>query len=600
MEIRLDDSYFVFFLSKTVISDSLSRSICVNGNTLKSYKSAEINLYVFSNSRHFEPLLNSIPAVMKENRDAKAFAGAKVQIGQTKIEQNPDRVNFLVFDYKGLYLPRNLELLDSNFAKSEVYLLLGEKLALIHPTELTEEVEKAWLKLTTNFETKPNLGKRYFSFQRNSIFENLARQQYYQVANSEGHHKTKYYLIKGRISEDRNWCRYNMGYCDQLTLKVSSSSDNSYNTKILAESIEKVLVDLRHISERLGQLAFEHKESSLPSFDRLTELLDIEWQLQESDTILENLSHIESSAFAREERKNVITTICDMPIFEKCVHQVQNDILSSMGVESNPMLTLCEYECGSPYLSPLQIEECNLFFIHFPLRYLHRIGLFPLLANGVIDFVMTYHKNQSQKFLILKAYAMDGVEALTKKYNLDVDRINDVKMDLAVSYYKIFLDLVATLIMGPAYLYALYRRGIFQRSPFEKAKVTTSDFFVAARLLGIELMLRRMGIKIRIEQATRIPEFKSVTSSEMAEHFFQVFNMPEVVDKVLSLDFPKKYSVKRHIEATGEIKDKLLKGLVVEADSILILNALWDSVFDTKGYANELAIFFSIFNGQRN
>jgi hypothetical protein len=74
-------------------------------------------------------------------------------------------------------------------------------------------------------------------------------------------------------------------------------------------------------------------------------------------------------------------------------------------------------------------------------------------------------------------------------------------------------------------------------------------------------------------------------------------NIPNLVtdaQRTLLAKIPLIYTSERHKLAIGRVKADLCEGKTSSADSMILMNALWDAVFDSNVYANEMAAVFSI------
>jgi hypothetical protein len=56
----------------------------------------------------------------------------------------------------------------------------------------------------------------------------------------------------------------------------------------------------------------------------------------------------------------------------------------------------------------------------------------------------------------------------------------------------------------------------------------------------------------------------------------------------------KPYVASEHAQVLAEVQPGLLEGRVVRADSVRVLNALWDAVVRQAGYANEFAAMYAV------
>lgn len=80
----------------------------------------------------------------------------------------------------------------------------------------------------------------------------------------------------------------------------------------------------------------------------------------------------------------------------------------------------------------------------------------------------------------------------------------------------------------------------------------------------------------------------------MALSYFPLIDPPKWAKTVCEIDLTNRYDSRRHSLATKEVEGDLKRRKICRVDSIVILNALWDAVFDSEGYANEMAAFLSL------
>jgi hypothetical protein len=93
----------------------------------------------------------------------------------------------------------------------------------------------------------------------------------------------------------------------------------------------------------------------------------------------------------------------------------------------------------------------------------------------------------------------------------------------------------------------------------------------------------------------------TIPSALQDNEFLQAVFQPDLVSWILEMLsrnglIANLYDSGEHELAIGKVKNSLKKGQVTPYRPRIILNALWDSVFDEQDYANEIAVIFSILN----
>lgn len=596
MNLKLDESYFAFVLSAELLASSYLKAEC---RELKAsyvhYYSPEMNLYVFSHYRHAEPLLELASGLM-ENTSLEVFVGARIL--QTKHAKRRNQVtsDVVFFDYEGLKLPKNFDQILEECPKSfGVYLLIGEKLCLIYPSVLWEKAQYMMLRLLSSLDGQRFLVKRIFERPRLVSYSRLTPRRGFPAPRKLATYKRKYDPIIGRVSEARNWCNHNI----QQSKGISSSLES---VRLELDCKEKLLEYLSNLPNELIQelkkldkpVPEQTKQSTSSSVFPLVDVLRFERLLAKSDIVIEKISSMTSRIVQKQNKRSL--SIIEPHIFLRCVNVVLADLLDCMGLPSNSLVVIPEYQSMSPHLTCLGVGRTEFNFLVFPMRFLHRLGLYPLIANCIPEFAMFHQPSIKMNWDRLQAKAMEAVDKIvevTKQMNPNVRR-EDLELDLIEAYMNVFNDLIGAFLMGPAYIYALYRRGIFFSAPNSQPQTDIQNFAVASRIKGIEEILKRLGVGYRTKDIAEISGYEQFALDRKAMSLFYSLDLPRMIDEIFRLNIPKRYSSERHAEATGTVKENLKTGKLCKVDSILLLNALWDAVFDTKGYANEMAVLFSL------
>ena len=603
MNLRLAEEYCVFCFSNTPFHPfDIARDSLTMRFDYRLYTSSRLNFAIFTFPRHLEPLLNLVSLLSDRGFVTEAYAGARIlpEQGDTRDQylDGARSIRLILLNYECFRFPRTIEILRKQRKEIGMYLLVGEKIGVIYEGQYyhDEKVEKEWLRFMNSLRWKrpPVMGERSFLRVFPELELDSTSGQRCQ-SRVRGLTKAHYDPITGRIAEARNWAGHNSSHIKEIIHTISDSDLVFQKAKLLSDCsrIQKFLDEKARQLDIIARRRMRNIPQSPGDSDFLGILSRTELQLYETDIAVQKLSNLMMDPQVK------ISQLKSAPlspsVLLRCVYVVQEDILNSLGLPANIVAPIVDYEGAGPHLQFIHLENSELCFLSFPLRFLHRLGLYPLIAHSLAELFCS----SSDTMTRLKAKTMDRIESLKEDLRI-VDRdVDSFKMDLAWSYTQVFSDLISALAMGPAYLYALYRRGGFLLNP-QLHKRAVENSFEAARILAIERILTRLGMKFRISEFARIPDYGDLLKNQTPEALFRTLELNEVVEEILQIDLEGQYDLAKHKLAVGTIKSSLLEGRLVQADSATVLNALWDSVFDEEGYSNEVAAFVSIFNRQKH
>jgi hypothetical protein len=239
-------------------------------------------------------------------------------------------------------------------------------------------------------------------------------------------------------------------------------------------------------------------------------------------------------------------------------------------------------------------------FVQFPDYLRHRAGALPLLARpaaqSLFEDNFSESPGQGYAFFALKRFVSQFMaKTFTGHDESRGNRIFPIREPEELRYLPpplrrplrfLLYDVMATLTMGPAYVYSLSRfcLGSLHEMFVHPLAYNPVDYTIYDLSIA-----RRMGICLRCLEVMSIP-------FELSLSRFGVFPLRgnEFIDRAI-LDAPLRiYSLRDHARAVDDVQKALQAHRIIEAEPRLVLNALWDAVVRRKGYVNELATFLSL------
>lgn len=250
-----------------------------------------------------------------------------------------------------------------------------------------------------------------------------------------------------------------------------------------------------------------------------------------------------------------------------------------------------------PLLPPGLIPTGNRTrIISMPREAKLRLGAFPILGHEVGHFILEKKSDflvaeiisdlVNEKCAISFHGAFSDLDKIWRDGKLQkVTSINE--MENMIEQMKLFknrisvilCDLIATALVGPAYVYALPRFALGTMGYFsDRNRHQKTHPSIASRILLCIELLVSLGFTPSFNS-----EYLEVSGSQMDRC---------LVDKIISL-IKEPYSCYQHSNIE-EIQNSLAKGIIISNRPTLIINALWDAVIHRKNYINEIATLSSL------
>jgi hypothetical protein len=240
--------------------------------------------------------------------------------------------------------------------------------------------------------------------------------------------------------------------------------------------------------------------------------------------------------------------------------------------------------------SPLKNEHpSNTVVLTMPKQVQLRLGALPILAHEVAHIVIRDHSElmiavASQQFgdEETSIYRLIGQLDLPTSRDSAAERMDYArKFETAVGWSEeILCDLAATLMAGPAYVYAACRFITGTLSEFtEKPSSTNSHPPLVERIRICLDFLSSIG-------------FETTFESAFIDSVRRPF--PAQLSSKLKSIVGNSYLPAEHTDAIGRVKQELASGRPSSGNPVQILNALWDGVMKRDVYVNEIALAISL------
>lgn len=238
------------------------------------------------------------------------------------------------------------------------------------------------------------------------------------------------------------------------------------------------------------------------------------------------------------------------------------------------------------------------FLLLLPEHLQLRIGALPLVAHQIAHALIHDHAPDEQDLIfrwlrqnmergdmshaLARAFAAfvhpEGSVLYATQLHPNLMAIDHGKGPFEIGHrwaHEVLCDLLAILLAGPAYVYALARF-----ATGELAHFTTMTGFSADR----PTLERRL--EICLEYMAVLGYDSTFTSFFPATGRGQ---FPAPLAEELAALIPRAYTLEEHERVLTETKAALKRGVIARAPPTWILNALWDGVAKSDGYVHEIA-----------
>lgn len=353
--------------------------------------------------------------------------------------------------------------------------------------------------------------------------------------------------------------------------QLQSDKSDSEDKKILFFEIDLLATRLKQISEIYAHLKDKLRDYQAPidHWDFSTNYLELATPLVLRAA--KQYIHELTDRAALSGQMNIIPIFGDEFSSQPLIHQ---GLLSSFSKTSNDIL-----------------GKMKARIFSLPREMKLRIGSFPILAHEI------GHALLENNNIIINEVALSILDGKYKTTFLGIfDHITKPKQltKAASIIYKnninimfkwlneILSDLIATALAGPAYIYAFAR---FATGTLHHYLTDDKKHYPTHPSIDIRILLC-------IEYLNSLGFVSSFASGFLKSTSNMMHN--DLVEMIFSL-VSKPYTLDQH-SGISTIQQSLIQGNIIHNDPILILNALWDSVIDKKGYINEIAALLSLIN----
>lgn len=546
-------------------------------------------LAIWEYPNHVEPLLTMAEDFHSKGLINEYFVGGKISVFGSFLEKTEKAItyNFNIFPLSNMARLKNYFSTDSTNKSGELFLGLGNNILFIYPSQDWKQIEK-------------------IMEQRNRIL-GLSLIAYQPCKSPQK--KSEYHAIMARASELNNQITFLINSCNAQLFSLSNAAKYLWTNQIQV-NIQKITSELEDLAKQIKEIKKMVKSPSLTNCDVNPEIINSLWKIGQlliyikerylliDKTLNQRLSWLDNSISVK---KSDLKIYGQMDLLT-CLEYSIDDFLKSVDASSKKPFIVFEEKGPITYLFPSWNAESACFGT--PLWYVYRFGLFPIFAHQVSHFFInkwTENNNLFNKLLFnISCEILDVIETnsivdslLTKNENG-----NQKKKQAVTITVETVADVIATLIAGPAYLQAFERLLIEMPSEISKLTFEMGDYSHLPPSIRIKLIQETLKYqKIFSNSNQKIIQYmnsKKVSNliSVLREFLFEI-------DNIQQTEFiEKKYTFEEHNTAISEVKDSLKQGLISFSRPTIILNALWDSVFDKEGYANEMAVVFSILNSK--
>lgn len=311
-------------------------------------------------------------------------------------------------------------------------------------------------------------------------------------------------------------------------------------------------------------------------------LISSEYSLQDVNRIF---TDVEALLNLLNVNNTVKLNIPELPIYtlsiRKCLMALYLDLITSFGKFSRVLNTPLFIPTGNNYSIDSFIP-----IIKIPRYSTWRIGIWPVIAHEIGH---------------LKIGPQWRANAEMRKIHFELSNSGHLnKIQSLNQVIELLTDLVATRVMGPAYLYSLVRvlpifsHDVLKNSSFD----ILSHPPINIRIFSILNLLKNRNINVHIS-IDNIGEFiGDFEIKGFRTNLIKVGWNENLINYCIKLslkvddisDFNKKEQ-----ENSYKTMSILESGDVVNSlRPIILINGLWECVFDSEKYANEMSLFFSL------
>ncbi len=292
--------------------------------------------------------------------------------------------------------------------------------------------------------------------------------------------------------------------------------------------------------------------------------------------------------------QRVIDTCFDLSTLKKTSHPVATFALEveleTLGVADRSLHTMLSAQAKWGFPGPAEAPV-----IKYPRYFDMRAGALPLLARpaaqSIFEDCLDGGQQAADEFFAVKRFVS---QFLPKRlYDRDasqewrIEKPDNLKMIMSpmrTPLRALAYDALATLLMGPAYFYALLR---FSLGSFYELFFGRPVMPLAHGVMVYTPTLRdRLAVCLRCLEVLNIPCRFRFTEND--------YSTDERID-IAILETPfKLYDSGAHGRAVNEVKPQLQRNQFPEAQPREVLNALWDGVVKREAFVNEAAAYLSI------
>jgi hypothetical protein len=292
--------------------------------------------------------------------------------------------------------------------------------------------------------------------------------------------------------------------------------------------------------------------------------------------------------------QRVIDTCFDLSTLKKTSHPVATFALEveleTLGVADKSLHTMLSGQVQWGFPGPAEAPV-----IKYPRYFDMRAGALPLLARpaaqSIFEDCLDGGRQVAEEFFAVKRFAS---QFLPKRlYDQDasqdwrIEKPDDLKMmptPMRTPLRALAYDALATLLMGPAYFYALLR---FSLGSYYEFFFGQPVMPLAHGVMVYTPTLRdRLAVCFRCLEVLNVPCRFRFTEND--------YSTDERID-IAILETPfKRYDPGTHGRAVNEVKPQLQRNEIPEAHPREVLNALWDGVVKRDAFVNEAATYLSI------
>jgi hypothetical protein len=236
--------------------------------------------------------------------------------------------------------------------------------------------------------------------------------------------------------------------------------------------------------------------------------------------------------------------------------------------------------------------------VEFPSYFDARAGALPLLARPAAQSIFEDNTGHIPSQLLYDFYPIKRFVAQfmpSKIAGEDTTRLFHIKSPSHIHFIPsavlrsirhVVYDVLATLLMGPAYVYALLR---FELGNFYQVLFRNRILAVAHGML-YEMSLRdRIAVCLRCLELVGIP-----TALDFTDLGISPARGDSAVDSAILTTPVSIYDADAHQRAVTSVKERLQRGELPAGNPRSILNALWDAVVRREEHVNELAVFLGV------